>query len=372
MLDFFRKAVAEPLKTVEYYSENLGRDIVILFPGYFPVELIHAHSLYPVQVWEKVGESQAGDSYLQPFACSLAQSLALGFLSPPFSNAKAYAFTTICDTLQNLSEILKYKIRDKEHLLFVLPTTSDPIARNGFLERQLKELREKLEEIGRVQPSRDEETRSLEFYNGKRQLLRKLYGIRRKNPSVLSARDFYTVVAAGDILPVEIYNEELERLTAELSEKESPKSSAPRVMLNGIIPRPWGVLDILDSAGLSVADDDMLFGRRRFFRSDLSGTDATSYDEHIFCGATCSFLYIESINRVFDFKNLVAESGVEGVIIWQIKFCEPEAFERVALKSALDELSVPSLAIEVELGMKNLAGIETRIEGFSEMLKEKR
>ena len=66
------------------------------------------------------------------------------------------------------------------------------------------------------------------------------------------------------------------------------------------------------------------------------------------------------------------QTQADGVLIAMMKFCEPEEFDFPVYKKELEREGIPYLYIELEQSMSSAKSIETRIEGFVEVLNEKR
>jgi benzoyl-CoA reductase/2-hydroxyglutaryl-CoA dehydratase subunit BcrC/BadD/HgdB len=64
----------------------------------------------------------------------------------------------------------------------------------------------------------------------------------------------------------------------------------------------------------------------------------------------------------------IKENSVQGVILLNTKWCDPEAFEFVSIENKLKELSIPSLRIETTPDLSNSEQIHTRVGAFIEML----
>jgi benzoyl-CoA reductase/2-hydroxyglutaryl-CoA dehydratase subunit BcrC/BadD/HgdB len=65
---------------------------------------------------------------------------------------------------------------------------------------------------------------------------------------------------------------------------------------------------------------------------------------------------------------LVKRTGAQGVIIFMTKFCDPEEFDYVFVKRALDAADIPSTMIEVDRQMVNYEQAKTIIQTFGEMI----
>ena len=70
-------------------------------------------------------------------------------------------------------------------------------------------------------------------------------------------------------------------------------------------------------------------------------------------------------------KDLVKENKADGVIVMMMKFCDPEEYDYPYIKTDLEESHIPLLHVEIEQQMDSVEQIRTRLQAFSEMLKDK-
>ena len=68
-------------------------------------------------------------------------------------------------------------------------------------------------------------------------------------------------------------------------------------------------------------------------------------------------------------QQLVKNTDAKGVVFYDIKFCEPELFDLPDLRRALQEASIPSIAIEVDINDRLSHQVITRLESFLEMIE---
>ena len=68
---------------------------------------------------------------------------------------------------------------------------------------------------------------------------------------------------------------------------------------------------------------------------------------------------------------LVDELGIDGVIFYTLKFCDPFLYDVPVLKGQLADRGVPSLMLEGDYTPGTLGRVKTRIQAFIEMLGEK-
>lgn len=79
------------------------------------------------------------------------------------------------------------------------------------------------------------------------------------------------------------------------------------------------------------------------------------------------YLYEEPARRDFLLK-LVDVGKTDGVIFWNIKFCEPYNFDYPDLKKDFEKKGIPTLLLETEMHPSGIEQLKTRIQAFCEGL----
>ena len=66
--------------------------------------------------------------------------------------------------------------------------------------------------------------------------------------------------------------------------------------------------------------------------------------------------------------DLVKETKSEAVVVFMMKFCDPEEFDYPIYKKELEEAGIPVLYLEIDQQMDSYEQIRTRVQSFTEML----
>ena len=134
MFEPFHGVVSNVSTTISMHEQELDRPVIGVMPAYFPMEVIYAAGGYPVQLWGNKLTPEKSDAYLQSYCCSVARSVLELELTGGAKMVKAYAFTSLCDTLINLREIYR-RLVPKPTLELSIPITRTVEARQGYLKR---------------------------------------------------------------------------------------------------------------------------------------------------------------------------------------------------------------------------------------------
>jgi benzoyl-CoA reductase subunit C len=369
MFEPFHAVVTNVSKTISAYEKSLGRPVIGVMPAYFPMELIHAAGGYPVQLWGNNLPLEKSDAYLQTYCCSVARSVLELEMRGSAKMVKAYAFTSLCDTLINLREIYR-RLFSKPTVELSIPITQTVEARHAYLKSVVQSVIKGLEDITGKKISPDSLAEAAGLYGRSRELQRKLYRIRCEKPGLIKNYDFYTVIKTGFFLPVDVYNRLLEDLLAKLTDFPAPKARRPKLFLSGMVFDPLEIHRVIDELGADVVDDDFANGWRIASKKDLQVENLVEgITEFLFNPAPCCCIYNPGNDRHAYLLDKVKASGADGVLFWYLKFCEPDAFDRPQLTNRFKAEGIPTALVDLELSMSNFDAVKTRINAFCEILE---
>lgn len=359
--------------TIREHAEKTGRPVIGVMPAYFPLELIHAAGGYPVQLWGADLPVEHAGAYLQTYCCSVARSAMELEMRGGVRAISAYVFTSICDTLINLQELYR-RLFDKPTLGFRIPTTASESVRRMHFNDTLPGFLKDLEAMTGRRLSRVSLTESAQAYARVRCLQRELYQIRRERPGAVRNADFYAAIKAGFFLPVAEYGRRLEKVIRQLKHAPVLQKNRVRLMMSGMVFDPLPAQAFLDEIGAAVVDDDFASGWRSVSRDILEVNDDLREGilKHLFAATPCCCLYHPGHDRYAYLAAKVRDAGVQGVVFWYTKFCEPDAFDRPQLLTRLKQEGIPATVVETEVSMTALDSVKTRLQAFCEMLKDRR
>ncbi len=366
MFEKFFEVNRDSANLARQWKQKTGKKVIGVMPEYFPSEVITALGAYPVYFKGTQLPISMADTYLQSFSCTTSRTILEQAMRGDMDYVDGFVFTTMCDNQQNLSEAFRRLFPSKTVINFMIPFSSNVQLRQEHLKEQLGSAVTQLEKITGNTFTRDSLEKALEVHKRQRGLINRLYDIRRRSPRTISAYAFYSILKAGYSIPIEEHISMLEPVVSAL-EKEPVQPVEHRIIISGITPEPLELAKVFDELEMYVVDDDMTSGVRHYSRGVLAGIDAVAIDDFVFGGSPCSTLYNPSKDRRTYLAGTAAENKA-GVVLWQIKFCEPEAFERPDLMAYLKQHGIQVTSFEVELQMNSFEGIKTRLQAFKEIM----
>lgn len=364
------------LSSVEKASEwkkRTGGQVIGYLCTYAPVEIIHAAGALPYRIFGTGSKSDSADRHLQAYACSLVRSALGEALDGDLNFLDGAVFPHTCDSIQRLSDIWRLNAGMTYHFDVVLPVKlNTPSARNYMLDVLTRFRKEISASLG-IEITDEKLSMSIKLYNRLRQMLTRLYEIRKKSPMLLSGADIFAALRASMTIDPTEFSEMLESFLNHLKKEESdaPASQpAAEILLTGGVCDHPDIYSIIENSDARVVWDDLCSGSRSFAgQIDENIAPLEALTERYYERIECPAKHKSPDSKGEQLKALIKESGARGVIILQLKFCDPHAFDYPFIKETLDEAGIPSLLLEIEDPSRAVEASRTRIETFIEMIR---
>ena len=358
----------------QWKTAHPGSKAIAYFPVYAPVEIIHACGALPVGL-NGAGDRldiQNADARFGSFICSIVKTtLEMGMTGhlEPFDGV---LFSSICDSARNLCFVFKRNFPEQYVDFLHLPHNPASAAAKEFLRGEYGRLQEHLEKLSGREASSDALNEAIMLYNENRALLRQLYSLRAQSPHLLHTWELYSLMRAGNFLPVETHNDWLRTTLRELAERTAKPRDFLRIVIEGSFCEqpPLDLIKLIEEAGCYVVEDDFILGRRWFtenvpINGDPLGALAESYlDRAVYS----SVRHDPRKPRQKELLEKVKRSGANAVILLIAKFCEPAYFDYVLFKRELEGAGIPHLLLEFEEKAFTFERLRNEIETFVESL----
>ena len=358
------RAAAEPYWAPAEAAKK-GRVPVAILPGYFPAELLAAGGAYPFRIWGGRAATVNADAELQAYICSMAKSVLEDILDGTLDFCRAFVVPSVCDTMQNLSDVIA--ARGKEVFCFRLPRTSFRPDAEGWLERETARFADWIKGVTGREISTEALSMEADRWSGVRSSVLELYGLRRACPPPFSGSIFYDMAFASFSLDPGAFTGALSCCASDFKCLNPSTGSGKRVIVSGTAPIPAGLLQTFVEAGLDVVDDDFMAGRRLFSKPILPSLAPAALFESFLGGAPCPSNTPGHDRRPQYLIDLAAQARAQGVVFWQTKACENEAFDYPWIDGALKAAGLKTMLVETEQKMRTFETAGQRLAAFAEM-----
>lgn len=382
-MDFFDFVVGDihgiRVKELVEHKNNGGK-VVASFCVFVPDEIILAAggagiglcagAQFPVPTGEKV---------LPRSLCPLIKA-SIGFkldrICPYFQVADFVVGETTCDGKKKAWEILDEFIPT---YVMELPQRKEEPDKKLWLE-EIRRFKAKIEkETGNVVTG-EKLGAAIKLVNSKRAALQRLYGARKADPAPISGKDVLLISELAFFDDPNRFTEKVNALCDELEERIAKgegvsRQGAPRILVTGS-PQPipsWKLHAVIEGSGGVVVCEETCTGTRYFENAVREG--GQDLDEQLEAiaerglGINCA-CFTPNEARVDDIIRLVKEYNADGVVYYNLQFCQPYGIEYRKVEKALQEAGIPIIKIESDFSDEDTGQLQTRIQAFLEMLEK--
>ncbi len=340
---------------------------------YVPEEIIHAAGILPIRIvgYSFETELDDGNAYFYVNNCSFSRSCLQMGLKGEYDFLDGVVGGSTCDGARRLFDLWRNYIGTPFYHVLTVPRKYTERAHRLYYQEVL-EFKEHLEEYLDFKISDEALLSSIKLYNKSRELLRRLYELRKLDNPPISGAETMEVLNASFRMPKEVFNEWLEKLLDELSSSKGAYSGRARLMLVGSVLTNAEFIRSIEELGGLVVTDELCTSTRYWGdpvvldRSPLEAI-ARRYLNNFPCARM--FPSEERFRRIVD---STLDFKVDGVISQTVRYCVPYAHDLPLLTKRLNEHGIPILALDVEYGTSGSGQIRTRVQAFLEMLEARK
>ena len=372
VLQEMRRVVEDPTSAGRRFKKELKKQIIGYFCTYTTEEMIHAAGCVPYRIMGRKKQVEFADSHLQSYSCSLVRTGLDMALAGDLDFLDGTVFPHTCDSIQRLSDIWRINAGISYHTDIVLPVKLHTQSARAYVVEELRAFRASLEEFTGKKITDDALWDGIRTYNKMRDNLNHLHDIKRKNPGIVRSTLADDCVQAAMYLPVDEHNRLMTELLAELEGKEDPYDPI-RVVVVGNMCVFGEIYDFIETAGASVAGDDMCTGYRYYSLNvdEKTNDPIEALADRIVHRPLCAAKHSLDFDRGKFLETIIDNTNAKGVIFLLVKFCDPHSFDYPHLKDTAEKKGLPHMLIEMEMDNPSPGQVKTRIEAFIEMLGQR-
>lgn len=357
------------------WKRKAGKPVIGILPMNFPAEIVHAAGALPWVVQEDDAAITYGRSLLFEFYCGYTRSFVDQVATGTLNFLDAFLLVDHCVALLGAVDAVRFELPDTPVFLAQFSASMDETWSRSQVRERVDALRVQLEEVCGCEISTDAIRASSAAYNRNRALLRRLYDLRRARKISLTSRQMQALVKSAMVMDIDEHSEAIETLLRLLEKSRPSATRSVRLHLSGHFchaPKPE-LLDMIESCGVTVVDDDLYTGYR-YISTDvpveddpLAALTSWYFDRNI--NVPCSTRAQKSVDWESYLETSVRNSGAEGIIVLVAKFCEPHMLYYPELRKRFHAIGMPHLLIETEHEGLALETIKTRVEALVEGIR---
>ncbi len=297
-----------------------GRPIAGCFSNYIPEEIIAAAGFHPVRIIGVYSAPNAPHRTLSNPVCSFVQDIFSAACAGAFSSMDIVVFPNSCDSLRVLRDIWDCQIKTPPACTLLHPVRNDRDSILYFAD-QLRIFAAKLSRLIGSERSEVSLKKSIEQYNQTRQMLRKLYGLRKTGGISLKGSEAVILMTAGLILDRDQYNTMLQQVIDLGSCKPSDGKRQKRFMIIGPLVDHYPLLQKIEELGGCLVDEDITNGVRYCDRDvELQGDLYENIAERYLLASPSPTMNDTAQNQEDSFRNKLRDLNLDGVIFINQKF----------------------------------------------------
>jgi len=366
-------AADDPVGYARGWKQRTGRKVVGILPMNFPAELVHAAGALPLMIQEGQAPITLGRAYLFEFYCGYTRSLVDQAATGQFDGIDAFFLVDHCVALLGAMDAMRFELPDRPIVLGQFSASMDEPWNRPQVRAEIDMMRGRLSEICGAPVSDADLAGGIALSNENRRLLRRLYELRRTGATGIGSARMQVLVKSGMVMDVAEHTRILRELLP-LIEAEK-RQQGVRLHLSGHFCHapPPALLDMIESCGAVVVDDDLYTGFRHIATDVREGGDpaealvAWYFDrnERVPCATRAQ----KSVDWEGFLSGAVTASQADAVVMLMPKFCEPHMLYYPELRKELDRRSIPHLLIETEHEGLPLEVLRTRVEALIERVQ---
>jgi len=355
-----------------------GQKIIGYLCAFVPVEIITAAGFVPLRIKGDVNEPiTKADTEMETIICPLVRSCFDMALKGNYEFLDGIVIPHACDSICRTYDVWKYSLNlPYAHFINMPHGTGDPSL--DFYKEILKTFRTSLSKFAGKEISDQALAEAIKLHNQNRAKVKELYKLRKSSPPLISGEELTKVLIAAMSLPVEESITMLGEVITEVRGRGAPSAQKPaRIMVIGAQVDDIAFIKLIEDSGAWVVADDLCPGAREFMASvDVTADPiaglAERYLRKIKCGRTYREMtgnyeeYLE--DRFGHMGRMIKDFGVDGVVLYIYKYCDPYGFEVPQIKSYIEAKGTPVLYLEDEYSMSTIGRLRTRIQAFLELI----
>ena len=377
--DRLDQAIAERPLQLQKAKEKGIKVIGLSGLGYVPEELIYASGAIPMRL------VRGGDP--EPLAAAAGD---MDRILCPFSRAQ-YGYRVLeeesryqmvdllvsaitCQHMRRVADVWDL-YTDVEIFRMGVPHAYNTEAGLKYYLEMLKRLKGKLETFLGIKIEEERLKEAVILYNRMRELLKEISFLRKNKVTAITGRNFFKLMHSSFYLDPEEMVEILESLLAQLKKNGNKEEKGNhRILLTGnmLAVGDYKVIDMTEEVGGSVVIEQFCGGVRHYLdninlEGDLLGDIAKRYLQG---RAPCAFMR-PSRERIDLTVKLAKDFEVDGVIWYQLRYCDTYNMEYFYFNNIMKELGFPVLQLESEYDVEERGRLMNRVESFMESLERR-
>ena len=368
MIDEFRAYRENRHQEAKKWKEQTGGKVLGVYCCNIPEEMIHAAGILPVRILGNQEETTEADLHFPSNVCPYLKRCFDQALKGRYDYLDGVVVPNVCNMVRSLYGFSKVVLKMPHAFFLETPEAVGPESVSFFTE-ELGRFKEFLEDFSGKEISAETLANSIEVYNENRALLRKVYELKRRSPPLISGAEAQEIVLSSMLLPKEKHSQQLAQLLEQVASRKDAPSQGIRLFVSASMLDNTALFRLIEDCGGNVVADDMPTGSRYFYYSVDSDKQplyalAERYVNKIPCPRK---VLLEA--RLDYVTETMKGAEVKGVIIHNLRACDPHLYEYPVLKEKFEQQGLPVLYFRGEEKPAEREEQRNEIEAFLEVIQ---
>ena len=350
-----------------------GKKVVGVFTPYIPEEVIFATGALP---WGLSGTWQEAtplaNAHRATMTCRYCTHVLESILSGEFDFLDAVVAHQNDDEIKRLYDVLHHVGKPPFAHLMYHPHDTRKIHTRMYVDSILG-LRRFMKDLNGAEVTEDSLHRAIEVYNTTRNLLIRLYNLRKRESPPLTGAEFLGLTTAARVMPKDEFNRELKQLLPYLeTRKASLKRYSPRIIVLGDYIDNPAYIKIVEDAEALVAMDDLDTGSRHIYGLvDASARNPWRALAKRYLNSPSGPSMINWNEQARRLISWIREFNIDGCVELRSLYMLPRDFMLTFTRRKLAEIDIPYISLAREYHLADTGMLTTRIAAFIEMIEAK-
>lgn len=368
-IEKFKEVVTNRHQYAEEWKQRNQNKVVGWLCTYVPEEIIYAAGMLPVRILGSHEMQDVTDAHVSSMYCPFCRDALAQGLQGKYSYLDGMVHARSCVHIRNTFINWEKQVPiDFTYLMFMPAHVQSPRAR-PYLVQEYIDFKDALEKWTGRTISQEDLGNAIGVYNANRRLMKQLYEFRKEDTPPITGAEVMEVVIAGQLMDKAEHNKLLQQLVEELPSRDIERETGSRLMLIGSEMDDIEFVRLVEELDATFVVDEHCSGTRYFWNEIISeDSPLAAISNRYIDRPACPPKDWPERRRPSFILQLAKEYNVEGVILFQQKFCDPHEFDIPVLQNMFKENDIPTLFLEFDVTVP-WGQFRTRVEAFLETME---
>ncbi len=370
MFDQFKEWYENRHEYAKKWKERTGGKVIGIFCTYVPEEILYAADILPVRILGSHEPQDVSEPHIFAMFCPFCRDCLAQGLKGRYDYLDGITIAQSCLHIRQAytSWDLHIPVDFKYYLPHPMHIQSPQAI--PYLIEELKEFKKAVEEWTGKDITEEDLKQGIEIMNTNRQLLQQVYELRKQPNPPLTGLEAMLMVVSSQMTDKREHNKALEELLEKLPSR-SLDEPGERLMILGSEDDDTEFIAMVEDLGSRIVIDEHCTGTRYFYEEVNTNGDAlASIAERYVKRVPCPSKDWPERTRLDHIVKLAKEYDVQGAIVMQMKFCDPQELYTPEIKEALEnDVGIPTIFLEFDVTVP-IGQFKTRVEAFLEIIRE--